>query len=164
MARGISKCKACEQDFPTKDMKIYSAKKYCNECYIKKTQERDSYNALIAMVCECFELEVPTGLILKQIKTYRDEFKYEYDGMNYTLYYLKNIKGCNFETKYGVALLKFEYENAKAYYEQQSKVQESVNLTNHDETIKIIKVGKVDKLDMKNKYLINIDDLLGGDN
>jgi NAD-dependent SIR2 family protein deacetylase len=156
--KGISKCKNCEQEFPTSGMIIYSNKKYCKSCGEKKLQESEQYNTLIKTICIYFNIEVPTGLILKQIKQYKAEFQYEYTGMTYTLWYLKEIKRNSFEEKYGIALIKYEYENAKNYFLQQQSIQNSVNNIKHEEKIREIKVNS--KKQNRNLYLVNIDELL----
>jgi hypothetical protein len=139
-------------------MIIYSNKKYCKSCGEKKLQESEQYNTLIKTICIYFNIEVPTGLILKQIKQYKAEFQYEYTGMTYTLWYLKEIKRNSFEEKYGIALIKYEYENAKNYFLQQQSIQNSVNNIKHEEKIREIKVNS--KKQNRNLYLVNIDELL----
>lgn len=64
--------------------------------------------------------------MLKQVKQYKDEFKYTYDGMTYTLWYCKAVLNKSFISKYGIAIIKFEYENAEQYFLQQQKIKNSV--------------------------------------
>ena len=126
------------------------------DCYNKKVEEHESYNQLLKTICEYFKIEIVTGLMLKQIKQYKTEFNYTYNGMIYTLWYVKEILNKNFITQYGVVLIKYEYENAENYYLQQSKIQESVEVG--EEKIKYITIKKQPK--QITNFLIDIDKMI----
>jgi len=111
---------------------------------------------LLKTICDYFKIDVVTGLMLKQIKQYKTEFNYTYNGMIYTLWYTKEILNKNFITQYGIALIKYEYENAENYYLQQSKIQESVEVG--EEKIKYITIKKQPK--QTSNFLIDIDKII----
>lgn len=162
----LSKCKVCDNDILTDYEKIkVKNKNYHKECYDKYLYEKEQYKLLVSKICEIFNIDVPTGLILKQIKQYKEEFNYTYSGMHYTLWYMTEIEGKLFtEIKYGIALIKYYYEKAKQYYIQQEKIQNSILNKGHEEAkVKEIKIN-LDKVYYKqNNYLLNINDLLGGE-
>lgn len=109
------------------------------------------------MICEYFDIEAPTGLILKQIKNYKSEFGYSYSGMGYTLWYIKNIIGGNFIEKYGIYQIKNEYKNAEQFFISQQKIAESV--TEYKETSRKVKFQSKGRSNDKS-FLINIEDFL----
>ena len=157
MAR-LAKCKLCGIEIPKDEKLLISNKRYCRSCYDIKIKENEDYTNLKLYICTIFNIDVPSGLVLKQIKQFKEELNYTYAGINYCLWYLTQIKGVKLELKYGIALVKFEYENSKNYYMQQCKIKESVKPPQNIEIKKIIKM-KTNR-DYKNKFLIDIDDII----
>ena len=98
-------------------------------------------------------------MILKQIKQYKAEFNYSYGGIGYTLWYLKEILSKKFIVKYGIALVKYEYENAEQYYLQQTKIEQS---TDDAEPVKIKVVTQKNHVSKPNKLLLDLDDVIKG--
>lgn len=166
MAR-LSTCKNCGVKMTKEEKMIYSNKSYCKECYDKLIYEKEEYKKLIDLICTYFKIEVPTGLIFKQIKDYKEQFGYNYAGMMYTLWFIKEIENKNFtEIKYGVALIKYNYEKAKAYFEQQSKIENSIT-EKPKEIIKTVTIKPIINKNKKNEMLFNIESLFkreSGDN
>jgi hypothetical protein len=159
--RGFSECKGCGITVPTEQTTVYSNKKYCKACYEQKQAEGQAYKDLIKTICEYFQLDMPTGLIQKHIKEFKEQLGYTHGGMQYTLYYCKEILGKTFDSKYGIALVKYEYKNAENYFLQQMKIQESVAAVNKVEVkVREVKVGV--KKQEKKQLLFNLDELLKG--
>lgn len=160
-----SKCKGegCEKELTKEEKYIDSGKSYCKDCYDKISHEKDNYKILIGTICQYFRINEPTGLMVKQIKQYKTEYGYSNSGIGYTLWYLKEIEGKSFnETKYGIALVKYNYEKARNYFEQQQRIQSSVNV----EEVKVKQVKlKLNEVYKKNndKFTFDINELLGGE-
>lgn len=154
MAR-LSKCKSCGIELQKKDRNVYSGKTYCKKCYDLKVSEKNQYNNLIKTICNYFEINKPTGLILKQIKDYKEQFDYTYSGMQYTLWYCKDILGKSFEIKYGIALVKYQYENSKDYFLKQQQINKSVVDFKIKEVVKKVKINKSNR----KSFTINLDEL-----
>ena len=157
MAR-LAKCKGCGIDIPKGEKYIISSKRYCKKCYDVKIKDAEDYNNLISYICSIFKIEAPNWLIVKQIKQFKEEFNYTYAGMNYCLWYLTQIKNVKMELKYGIGLVKVEYENSKNYYLQQCKIQESVKPPQNVEVKRKVKMKT--SINDTNKFLINIDDMI----
>lgn len=154
----LSKCKDCGKELVKEDKYKYSNKTYCRGCYDKHIYENQMYNQLISNICKYFDIDKPTGLILKQIKEYKDKFDYTYSGIEYSLWYITQILNKSLELKYGIALVKYEYENAKEYFTKQQNIKKSIE----NNEIKIKDVVKTIKIKKKNKFKnfsINIDNL-----
>ena len=81
--------------------------------------------------------------------------------MGYTLWYAKEILSKKFIVKYGVALIKYEYENAEQYYAQQTKIEQSAD---DIEPVKIKVVKHKNHVNKSANLLFDIDDVIkGGD-
>jgi len=156
---GLSTCKGCGNKFNTKDKQTYSGKAYCPTCYEGQVNAGKDYRDLIDTICLYFEMDKPTSLIYKHMKDYQEQLGYPYSAMTYTLWYCKFIKGYKFDSKYGMACVKYECDNAKAYYMQQLKIQESVTIASKtDEKINEVTIN-IKKQDRKS-ILIDIDELI----
>lgn len=155
----LSTCKLCGIKLNKEDKYTYSNKTYCKTCYEVKLQEKRDYDNLINVILKYFNLSVPNGLILKQIKDYKESFNFTYGGINYCLWYITQIKGVKLDIKYGIAMVKFEYENARNYFEQQQLIQKSIVKPINNEVIHKVKI-KVNS-NRKNKFLINLDEMEG---
>lgn len=162
MAR-LSSCKGCGKQLQPEEKHIHSSKTYCSICYEKVKRESDEYKQLIKYICEIYEIDRPTGLMLKQLKEYKDEYSYSYGGILYTLWYLKEILNKEFIVLYGVSLVKFCYDEAKNYYIHQEEVKKSMETNGKVGIItKIVKMKR--HTTKKNNSLIDIGTLIeGGD-
>jgi len=158
-----SKCKGCDKLIGKEEKFVHSSKAYCKECYDKIQVSGQSYNLLIKTICEYLNIERPTGLILKQMKEYKEQLGYSYDGMTYAMWYIKTIEGKSFsEIKYGIALVKYAYERARDYFNNQQKIEASVqnNKEHREEKVNVVKMN-MDKVYAKKKdFIFNLDDLI----
>ena len=158
----LSTCKLCGKKLHKEEKHIYKNKTYCKDCYDILAKESNEYKNLIDSICAYFNIDKPTGLILKQIKDYKENFKYQYKWMQYCLWYVTYIQNKTMEKKYGVAIIKYEYENAMEYYNQQNKIGKGL-----EDKIKKIKSNenkifkfKITKKDNRNNLLINLDEVI----
>lgn len=156
----LAKCKGCSKELQKEERHVHSSKTYCINCYNIKIKESEDYENLIAYVCKCFNQPKPTGLILKQIKDYKESFDYTYAGIHYCLWYLVEIKNMKLDIKYGIGIVKFEYEKARDYFLQQQNIKQSAQMQVSEpvEVVRSVKIKNKRKID--NRFLINIDDLL----
>ena len=153
MAR-LSTCKGCSTKLQSTEKYTYSGKTYCINCYNKLVQENEQRNLLITSICTNLNLEFLTGSMLKQLKDYRETCNYTYAGMNYTLWYYTNILNKSLQVKYGLAFIKYYYEEAKQYFLQQSEIKKALDDANESNIkTKIITVSK------KNNVVNNLLDL-----
>lgn len=163
MAR-LSTCKGCGKKLQSKEKYSHASKTYCKECYEKILRDSDEYKQLIEFICTNYEIERPTGFMLKQIKDMRTEYGWSYAAMTYTLWYCKEVLGKQLIEKYGIALVKHFYEEASNYYSQQEKMKEQIKkLENAEVKTKVVKRNQSTS---NNTYssLINLENLLeGGD-
>lgn len=162
MAR-LSTCKMCNKKITKEEKIMVSNKPYCLECGEKLKQEAEEYKQLIDHICEYYQIQCCTGLMLRQIKEYKEKFQYTYNGMLYTLWFVKEIERRPFnEVKYGVAYIKYYYEKAKEYFEQQNKISESVKKIENKNNIKTVKIKSTMQNEKGKDFLFNINSLFEG--
>lgn len=110
------------------------------------------------MICEYFECDEPTGMIMTQIKKYKKDYDLSYAAIGYTLWYVKNIIGDKFNIKYGIFQVKNEYKNAEKYFkEQQLNSEKAYNFKEKERIVKLKPKSK------KNNYLIDLDKFVEGE-
>lgn len=162
MAR-LSTCKGCGKKLQPEEKHTHSSKTYCVDCFKKIERESTEYKQLIEFICENYGLERPTGFMLKQIKELKNEFNYSYASMTYTLWYCKEILNKGFIEKYGIALVKHYYEEAKDYYSQQERMKEQMDkIANVDVKTKVVKKRTQQNNTNQSSSLINLGNLLEG--
>ena len=163
MAR-LSICKSCGKKLQPEEKYTHANKTYCEDCFKKIQRDSDEYKQLIDFICTNYQIERPTGFMLKQIKELRTDYSYSYAAMTYTLWYCKDVLGKQLIEKYGVALIKHFYDEASDYYNQQERMKEQMkNIENVDVKTKVVK-RQVNQLQNKKSSLINLGNLLeGGD-
>ncbi len=125
MAR-LATCKGCGKSLQPDEKHMHNSKSYCSDCYSSIKRYSEEYKSLIEFICVNFELDKPTGIMFKQIKELKDEFNYSYAAMTYTLWYCKEILNKTLDKKYGMALIKYYYDEAREYYEQQERLKNQV--------------------------------------
>ena len=91
-----------------------------------------------------------------QIQQYKKEYNYTYNGIGYCLWYITSILNNELELKYGIAKVKYYYEQSKEYYLSQSKISNSLkNISNVDKIKKVdVKISKLNRKTM----LYNLDE------
>jgi predicted RNA-binding Zn-ribbon protein involved in translation (DUF1610 family) len=123
MAR-LSTCKGCGKKLQPEEKHIHSSKTYCEECFKKIERDSTEYKQLIEFICNNYELEKPTGFMLKQIKELRTEYGYSYAAMTYTL--LKRREPSpNAPTSFKISASLF----SSTYLSQNSSYLSSVSIT-----------------------------------
>ena len=163
MAR-LSTCNGCGKKLQPEEKYKHSSKTYCKECFRKFERESEEYKQLIKFICDNYELDEPTGFMLKQIKELKNDYGYSYLSMTYTLWYCKEVLNKSLVEKYGVALIKYYYDEAKEYYLQQERLKEQVDkLSDTAIKTKVIKHTS-NNSNKKTASLIDLGNLLeGGD-
>ena len=104
----------------------YSGKWYCKECYEKEINKPNPYKDLISYICTEFNIEAPKSIILSQIKNLKNKNNYTYGGIQYTIWYFKYILNKQPEEKYGLAFVKYYYNDAKKYFDEQMAIENKI--------------------------------------
>lgn len=147
----------------TSDKFTLSGKTYCKTCYDIRKEQAQEYKDLISDICTYFELDRPTGLIVKQVKDYKGELGYTNNGMRYTLWYCTAILNMRLEVKYGIAIVRYRYEEAERYFIQQERIRQSTINNDIEVKTKVVKIKTNRNKPKDTKFLIDISDLFRGD-
>jgi hypothetical protein len=133
MARQV-KCPYCENHLDKDDAYEYKKKYYHVNCFNEWQQEKAHRQQLIDYICKLYRIEVPSGMILKQIKDFQIDYKYKLKGMELALRYFHETLGNPVQQGSGIGIIPFVYEDAKNHYIKQIKIAESLqNLGENDE-------------------------------
>jgi hypothetical protein len=147
-------CVRCKNEVENETRIKYKNRYYCPECYKvmeeekkeNKSTDSQQYRDLVAYICTTFNLEAPTGMILKQIQNYKKAYNYNYAGQAYTIWYCKEILN-NFNKEqlmlYGIYVVKKYYDDAKNYYNKQEEQKAKMKEINYSEiNSKVVKSNK----------------------
>lgn len=148
MARKV-KCPECGTFNDKENTVCHNSRYYCKVCYENKIRESQDYKELIAYICELHQIDAPTGLMLKQIKDFKEQFNYTYRGIKSTLHYFYEIlQGNDVGNSIGIGIVPFVYEEAKKFYIDKKAVKESMSncdIRKIQENRRIINIKKEDK-------------------
>lgn len=153
-------CKLCGVVLKPEEKVKFKSKTYCTNCYTKLNRESEEYKSLIAYICDVFNIEKPTGMMLAQIKDYKNNYSYTYGGMKYTLWYYTEIAQKEPIVKYGVGSIKYYYEEAKNYYSEQEKRIEKAKLLSDTVNDRIL--TRKARRNTPHNLLVNIEDIIKG--
>lgn len=133
------KCPYCENKVDKDESFEYKKRYYHRECFEVWQRESQDYKDLVVYICELYRLQAPTGMMLKQLKEYREELHYKSKGMELALRYFYETLGNSVQDGTGVGIIPYVYEDAKKHYIMRMKVKESVE-ANGDKQTEIKKV------------------------
>lgn len=122
----------CGGRYPLDTMKklTTSGKNYCPECIKKVKKEREDRANLYETIRVRFEMDAPSGFMMKQIKEYLER-GYTLEGIRLTIeHVVKNEK--NFQLKGTLGFVPYFYEKAKAEYIKNKRQVENVKKFNRE--------------------------------
>lgn len=125
MARQV-KCPYCELKLDKEEAHIYKKRYYHVKCFEAWRTEVEHRKELLEYICELYHLEAPTGMMLKQIKEFQEDYKYKLKGIELALKYFHDTLGNSVQEGAGIGIVPFVYEEAKKHYVMKMKVEESV--------------------------------------
>jgi hypothetical protein len=136
MAR-LVKCPYCETQLDKDEAYEYKKKYYHQKCFNEWQQEKEHRQQLIDYICKLYRIEVPSGMILKQIKDFQTEYKYKLKGMELALRYFHETLGNPVQQGAGIGIVPFVYEDAKNDYIKKMKISESLQNFEGNEEITV---------------------------
>lgn len=160
MASRLLKCYGtCNEKYEIDFLIKHKGKNYCKSCLEKMMKERADREELYQTIKDLYNVTYPTGMMLKQIKQYKEINNYSYKSMTLTLQYCSKQPGMKFVSTMGVGIIPHQYERAKAdYIERMNRENSYFNVEVKPITIKIAKIDNVNRL--KSERLINLEELL----
>jgi hypothetical protein len=125
-----TKCKRVIKEEPVR----FNNKNYHAEC----REEIENRNSLIEYICELYGTDRPSGMILKQIKDFQEEYDYKLKGMELALRYFYETLDNKVRENDGIGIILYVYEEAKRHYIKQMKIAEAIeNMESNEEEITV---------------------------
>lgn len=128
----------------------------CLSCVEIRDQIETDRQELYELVAELFFMKFPTGMMMKQIKDYKEDLEYTYRGMTLSLIYWTETLGNTMSNARGVGIIPYIYEDAKNFYIEKMEIRQEVEgMGNNFTTRKEVKIQKSKTQKNKNgKYKV----------
>jgi hypothetical protein len=166
LSKDTVQCRYCKEQVDKSEAKVIGKSTYYHsDCLITKQKEEEKkqknaneFKDLIAYICELYKLDAPTGMILKQIKEYREEpYNYKLSGIKLSLQYFYETMNNEVPNDVGIGIVPYVYEEAKKHYLMKRKVEKSINeFSGNDTELILIDLHRKRK---QTKQLIDISTL-----
>ncbi len=119
------KCLEDNKKYPKNELTTYKGKNYCEEC-LKVIKERDKdYDELCKYICKIFNCPYVNPYVKSQISQF-EKGGFSLKGIRSTLKYIVEILGISLQERYGIAMVKYRYYEAKKFAEERSKQYKQV--------------------------------------
>lgn len=167
MARQV-KCPICGKMNNKEDAVESNKRYYCHKCLEDKQIEAEKYKALIADICNIFEIEAPTVLMTAQIKQMKEKYGYTYNGMRLALNYFFVLEKHSTEEANGIGIIPYIYQEMSDFYDAKKRIAKNANemdidnLLNNKRTItKKVKSSAIEKeKSYKESIMIDIESIV----
>lgn len=164
MAR-LPSCPDCGVDIVDKDKaKKISGRWVCEDCQAARVQEQEDRQELYNLVAKLFFMKHPTGMMMKQIKDFKQDLEYTYKGMTLSLIYWTETLGNSMANARGVGIIPYIYEDAKQFYIEKMRIKKAVDNIEGDElsSVKVVTLSKesIERTkETENKRIFDMEDL-----
>lgn len=162
MAERLLKCYGdCEGKYPKEQLVKFGGQNHCISCATKKEKDGTDRDALYKTIQTVYKIPFPNGQMLRQIKMFKEERNYTYEGMTKTLCYFIKVQKKEPFLNGGLSFLPYHYDNAIKYYNDLEERRRNITDIDNKAKVLIIKQKKQSKQDeLKNKRFINMGGLL----
>lgn len=153
-------CTSCNLELH-KDLKVIKNRKtICKTCADKIDKEKMEHQEFLRYLTEELNVNNISGMIISQIKNYRENYNYLYSGMKYTIYFCKEILKMDFDIDtYGIGFIPYNYKKAEEYFLEQQSLNDSVP---DDFKVEYRKVKRVKTKSEEKPRLYDLNKLIGG--
>jgi hypothetical protein len=137
LARQV-KCPYCQKSHDKETAVEYKKRYYHEECFETWRQDVENRKELIDYICQLYNLEAPTGMMLKQIKDFQEDFGYKLKGIELALRYFHITLGNPVKENTSIGIVPYVYEEAKRHYIMKMNVKQSLENTESIEEDKVV--------------------------
>lgn len=170
---GLVKCPYCKER-DSKEVMIKIGNRYwhqsCRDIYEQKMEEqkteelknkeRDAkeYKELIAYICELYNIEKPTGMILKQVRDFHNEpYNWRYQAIQLALEYFFEIKENSTANARGIGIVPYIYDEAVGFWKHVVSINTNEDVK-HTES-QTLKIKRQNKQNKRNKHKFDLDNI-----
>ena len=126
MAR-LPACPDCNVDIvDKKQAKKIGNRWVCFDCLEIREQMASERQELYDLVAGLFFIKYPTGMMMKQIKDFKEDLEYTYKGMTLSLIYWTETLNNTMSNAKGVGIIPYIYEDAKKFYIEKMNIKREV--------------------------------------
>lgn len=151
----------CGKKYPKDELVKYGGKNHCKPCASRKEKEQQDRDLLYKTIQKVYNIPFPNGQMLRQIKMFKEERNYTYEGMTKTLCYFVKIQRKQPLLQAGLSFLPYYYDSAIKYYEDlEEKRKNTVVVENNIKIIKITPRKHNKREELIRKRIINLEGLL----
>lgn len=139
-AKSVRPCLVCKGDvIPNTDGVVKNWKGFYHlECFEKYKRQQENREVLLNYIAEKYNLQYPTGYMLKQVEDFHVKRGYSYKAMLTTLKYAFEVEKLQPKDNVGVGIITFYYEKARIYYTKLRTVGNSAqNITVNNTIVKV---------------------------
>lgn len=150
----------CGEKYPREEIVKVGSKNYCKKCGERKQKEIKDREVLFHTIQITYNIPYPSGQMLRQIKQFKEDRNYDYEGMTKTLcYFIKVIKKKPFLNA-ALSFLPYYYDSAIKYYKELDERREKAKDIVENE-VKHIVIGPIKHdTSYKEKKMIKMEDVL----
>lgn len=161
MARLLKCYGTCEKKYLKEELTKYKGKNYCQACLKEKRRNDEDYEFLLMKIRTSYNIPYPSGMMLRQIKTFKENRGYSYYNQGLAIEYIKNVLRKKMETKYGLGLVPYVIDDAVKYYkenEEKARKLKDIDFINNKQHAKISS-KTLKENDYGKKKMINMEEL-----
>ena len=115
---------------------------YHRSCYDSIQRQKKNREELLDYISLKYNIEFPTGFMLKQITDFHNKRGYSYKAMLVTLHYIFEVEKVPTKEGVGLGLIPFYFEKAKSYHQKIRTAGNSANnITINNKAVKIKSVA-----------------------
>lgn len=151
----------CEGKYTKDNLVQISNKNYCKKCAAEFEKNKKDRDVLYKTIQTVFQVPYPTGLMLRQMKQFKQDRGYTYEGMTKTICYFIKVMKKSPSLKGNLSFLPYYYDSSIKYYEDLEERRNKVN--EMESVIKVVNITiapKEDNSEYRTKKIIDMNGLL----
>lgn len=162
MSRLIKCYGYCNGTYPIGELVKVGSKNHCKPCAEIKEKEIADRKLLYNTIQKIFNIPFPTAFMLRQMKMFKEERNYTYEGMTKALCYVIKVMKISPDHKKGLGILPYYYDSAIDHYKQLEQRRENVKSATHGEVkrIKISELKYTNVEEVKKRAFVNMEGLV----